>query len=323
MKVRQCLWWVIGGVFLLFCVGFVLAAYRFEWSSTGFLSKSLWDWLQLLIVPLVLAIIALVFQRASSRTEQQIAKDRYDQDRETAKQRYEQDQQIALDKQREDLLQTYLDRLSELLLKEDLLQSAPNSKVRNVARVRTVTVLFQLDARRIGYVFEFLRESGLMSNQPNKSIVSLSNADLKEVNFVDADLDEADLSGANLSKANLSFASLYEANLSGAKLSEANLSFASLYEANLSGAKLSEANLKEADLSFVSLDEATLSNADLTGATLSNADLSFANLYKANLSGVNLDGANLKDATYIITEKLEKQAKSLKEAIMPDGTIRP
>ena len=214
MKVRQCLWWVIGGVFLLFCVGFVLAAYRFEWSSTGFLSKSLWDWLQLLIVPLVLAIIALVFQRASSRTEQQIAKDRYDQDRETAKQRYEQDQQIALDKQREDLLQTYLDRLSELLLKEDLLQSAPNSKVRNVARVRTVTVLFQLDARRIGYVFEFLRESGLMSNQPNKSIVSLSNADLKEVNFVDADLDEADLSGANLSKANLSFASLYEANLS-------------------------------------------------------------------------------------------------------------
>src|SRR5205807_1727593 len=127
MKVRQRLWWVLGGVVFLFCVGFVLATYRFGWSSTGFLSKSLWDWLQLLIVPLALAIIALVFQRANSRTEQQIAK-----------QRYEQDQQIALDKQQGDLLQAYLDRMSDLLLKENLLASK-SEQVRNVARVRTTT----------------------------------------------------------------------------------------------------------------------------------------------------------------------------------------
>src|SRR5712692_7527637 len=112
MKVRQRLWWVLGGVFLLFCVGFVVAAYRFGWETTGFLNKSLWDWLQLLIVPLVLAVVALVFQLANSRTERQIAQ-----------QRYEQDQQIALDKQREDLLQAYIDRMSELLLKEKLRSS--------------------------------------------------------------------------------------------------------------------------------------------------------------------------------------------------------
>ena len=92
MKVRQLLWWVIGIVFLLFCVGFVLATYRFGWSATGFLNKSLWDWLQLLIVPLALAVIALVFQLANTRTERQIAK-----------KHYEQDQQIAQDKQHEDL----------------------------------------------------------------------------------------------------------------------------------------------------------------------------------------------------------------------------
>jgi hypothetical protein len=44
--------------------------------------KSLWDWLQLLIIPLVLAAGALLFNRATTRTEQK----------------------IALDKQREDLL---------------------------------------------------------------------------------------------------------------------------------------------------------------------------------------------------------------------------
>src|SRR5712692_7918174 len=151
MKVRQRLWWVLGGVFLLFCVGFVVATYRFGWTATGFLNKSLWDWLQLLIVPLVLAVVALVFQLANTRTERQVAQ-----------QRYEQDQQIALDKQHEDLLQVYLDRISELLLKESL-RTSPSEEVRNVARVRTITVLTQLNARRIGYVFTFLREAGLMS----------------------------------------------------------------------------------------------------------------------------------------------------------------
>src|SRR5437588_5070225 len=117
MKGRQCLW-VLGGVFLLFCVGFVVATYRFSWSATGFLNKSLWDWLQLLIVPLALAVVALVFQDANTRTERQIAK-----------QRYEQDQQIALDKQHEDLLQAYLDRISELLLKESL-RNSPSEETR-------------------------------------------------------------------------------------------------------------------------------------------------------------------------------------------------
>src|SRR5438552_2621870 len=148
MKVRQRLWWLLGGVFLLFCIVFVVATYRTGWSATGFLNKSLWDWLQLLIVPLALAVVALVFQLANSRTERQIAKERY-----------EQDQQIALDKQREDLLQAYLDRMAELLLEKQLLTS-DSEEVRNVARVRTTTVLTQLDARRIGYVFAFLREAG-------------------------------------------------------------------------------------------------------------------------------------------------------------------
>ena len=166
MKVRQRLWWVLGGVFLLFCIGFVLAAYHFAWSNTGFLKKSLWDWLQLLIVPLALAVIAVVFQLANSRTGHQLAK-----------QRHEQDQQIALDKQREDLLQAYLDRMSELSLKEKPRSSEVIAEIRNMARMRTIPLLFQLDARRIGYVFAFLRESGLMSTQPNSRMVSLNQAD--------------------------------------------------------------------------------------------------------------------------------------------------
>ena len=271
MKVRRRLWWVLGGIFLVFCSGFVWAAYRFGWASTGFLSKSLWDWLQLLIVPVVLAGVALAFQLTNTRTERQIAT-----------QRYEQDQHIALDKQHEDLLQASLDRISELMLKESL-RTSPSEEVRNVARVRTITVLTQLDARRIGYVFTFLREAGLMSAATTTGVVSLKDADLRAVNWRQAHLSLANLSGANLRRADLSGASLWGANLSRVNLSGADLSRASLIKADLSGADLS----------------------------------------RANLSGAYLSEANLKGAENITTEALEQQAKSLKDAIMPDGSKHP
>jgi hypothetical protein len=134
------------GILLVVVIALILAVHWFGWDWTGLTSatgptlqpneqyrpaKTLWDWLQLLIVPLVLAIAALLFNLANSRTERQIAKDRSEQDRQIAKQRYEQDQQIAkqhyeqdqqtaLDKQREDLLQAYLDRIAELLLEKQL-----------------------------------------------------------------------------------------------------------------------------------------------------------------------------------------------------------
>ena len=191
MWVRRHLWWIIGGLCLLLCIGLILASYRFDWSGTGFSKKTVWDWLQLLIVPLVLAVVALLFQLANTRTERQIAR-----------QRYEQDQQIALDKQREDLLQAYLDRMSELLIEKSL-STSPTEEVRNVARARTITVLTQLDARRVSYVFAFLREAGLMSKQSKSNIVSLEGADFHGVQWRKADLSHANLCNTNLNYANL------------------------------------------------------------------------------------------------------------------------
>ena len=207
-------------------LAFIFAAYRFGWAGTGFLNKTLWDWLQLLIIPVVLAIVALLFNRANSRTEQQ----------------------IALDKQREELFQTYLDRMSDLLLKEGLRSSALNAEVRNVARVRTITILFQLDARRIEFVFAFLRESGLMSATSTVSVVSLSEANLRRVNLSRANLYRADFRNVILFRADLRDANLIEANLSQAILRKANLSQAQLREADLTGADLSLANLRGAEV---------------------------------------------------------------------------
>src|SRR5258708_3767337 len=324
MGTRRC-WITIGVIVLVGLIGLIFAGYWFNWDWTGFNqhigprvpqyqpTKTLWDWLQLLIIPLVLAAGALLFNLATTRTEQK----------------------IALDKQREDLFQKYLDCMSDLMLKEKLRSSAVDSEVRNFARVRTITLLFQLDARRIGYVFAFLRESGLISST-SESIVSLRDANLRKINFSQAtieeidlrgaNLSEADLSGANLDKANLSNAILQKANLSGTHLQHANLSGVNLSDADLSGAllwganlskaRLWEVNLSKAELWEVNFSEATLVKADLSKSALLDADLTRANLREVDFSGANLTGAS-------ITKEQWETAKSLQGATMPDRSIHP
>ena len=66
-----------------------------------------------------------------------------------------------------------------------------------------------------------------------------------------------------------------------------------------------------------------MSSADLRDADLSRASLNGADLSGSDLSGYDLSGANLKGATGITIEELEKVAKSLKGATMPDRSKHP
>ncbi len=97
---------------MLGVLAFIFASYGFRWSWTGFLNKALWDWLQLLIVPVVLAIGAFLFNLATSQREHE----------------------IAADNQRATLLQSYLDRMSELLLINQLRESNSTSEVRVICQ---------------------------------------------------------------------------------------------------------------------------------------------------------------------------------------------
>ncbi|WP_126626855.1 pentapeptide repeat-containing protein [Dictyobacter alpinus] len=273
-------------------------------------AKTLWDWLQLLIIPVVLAIGGFLLNITTSRSDQKIA----------AK-RYEADQKIALDKQREDLLQSYLDRMAELLLEKDLRTSKEDAEVRNVARVRTLTVIGQLNTTRQNVVLSFLREAKLAVADPEKSIVTLHNTVLSSANFQGVNFSDIDLSGANLSGANLSGANLSGANLSGANLSGANLSKAILTNTNLSEANLREAVFIEAVLIHANLSRANLRSANLRKVILHETKLQGANLdsiklQEANLSGINLSGINLREANLCMTEfyKVNLSGADLSEA---------
>jgi uncharacterized protein YjbI with pentapeptide repeats len=87
----------------------------------------------------------------------------------------------------------------------------------------------------------------------------------------------------------------------------------------LSGADLREAYLQELDLKDAALNGADMKGANLERADLAGADLGGADLSNANLRGTDLRGADLTNAEGVTNKELEQQAKSLKDATMPDG----
>jgi uncharacterized protein YjbI with pentapeptide repeats len=340
-------------IVILAGIVFVIAGYCFKWDWTGFndytgpnvlqfqATKTLWDWMQLLIVPIILGIGGYIFNHMQKKRDDLISERRESVDRE-----------IASDNQREVKLQMYIDKMSELLLKRGLSKTVEDGQVRQVARAHTLTVLKGLDSRRKGNVLRFLLEAELIHK--DKTIVKLNGADLRGadlggdnlsgVNLRGTDLSEANLRGTILLGSDLSGAKLVRADLNGAVLSGAILSFADLSEADLrkdklrgadlSGAILSKALLNEAilvgaDLTFANLSNANLSGTslcevNLSGASLSEANLSGANLGEANLSGANLHeanlrGANLKDA---ILSGANLSGASLSEANLSGTTLK-
>jgi uncharacterized protein YjbI with pentapeptide repeats len=264
-------------------------------------AKTLWDWLQLLIIPAVLAVGGTIFNRLLN----------------------ERSRDIASSQQQETALQNYLDEMSKLLTTNQLRKSEPGSPERDIARARTLTVLPGLDPLRKGRVLRFLYETGLIckdntivdlhgANFSNLRIhetklnskylqitgtrLSLKKANLQGAIFRDASLEQVDLRGACLDEAyvthvDLNRTWLCHASLRMTRLNGSNLYRACLREAQMQGVQLRGAYLREADLRSVNLQE-----AQRKGGKKQKADLRAANLRKVHLEEAQMQGADLSEA---------------------------
>lgn len=185
--------------------------------GTGFVEKTLWDWLGLLAalaIPVVVGFGAAWFTAQQAKASERENKDN----------------------QHEAALQSYIDKMSILLLEKNLRESQPEKEVRNIARVQTLTVLARLDGTRKGTLIHFLYESRLIFT--GQSIIDLSEADLSGADLSGAGLRRANLRNVNLCGANLRSAKLYDAALDGADLSFVDLTDAIITEEQLDKAKL-------------------------------------------------------------------------------------
>src|SRR5205085_12399010 len=132
-------------------------------------ARTLWDWLQLLIIPALLSIGAVWFSTRQGKIADAENKDN----------------------QRETALQAYIDKISELLLHEHLSEllldkplpvdePPPNPQVVIITLARTTTVLRILDQDRRGSLIRFLSQAGILTKCIKDELIGI------------------DLSGANL-----------------------------------------------------------------------------------------------------------------------------
>ena len=251
--------------------------------------KTAWDWLQLLIIPLVLGAGAIWFNMQQSQTSLQIAQANRNKDL-----------QVAKDTQEEATLKAFLDDMSDLLLNHNLRKSHLGDEASQLGRERTLTTLRRLKADRNRIVVQFLQDAHLIGGE--NAVINLSYPDQETglhrqiMRIIEHIPDQGGASGR----------AYLPGGLSGDDLRLVNLNFV-----DLGGADLSFADLSGADLSFANLNYTKLNYTNLSGADLSNATLSGADLSNANLSGA------------VVTQEQLTRAYSLKGAIMPGGSIHP
>lgn len=253
-------------------------------------SKTVWDWLQLLIVPVMLAAIAFYFSAS------QASRDHSREDR-----RIREDRRLALAARQDATLQSYFTQMSELMLDRRLLESQAESGVREVARTVTLATVRRLDGRRRGEVVRFLVEADLLTVRPGESRppVDLGGADLRGAELAGTffppgsslrgvDLRRARLDGARLQKTNLS-----RADLRNASLRKAVLEGVSLLESDLRGAVFDGSELKELRRGGV------VTGTNLASTCLTNTSFVGAVMYYASFAGAQGRGLDFRRAQFL------------------------
>jgi hypothetical protein len=158
-------------------------------------------------------------------------------------------------------LRTYFDQMAQLLLDKNLLGSADDGEVQQLARARTLTAIAASDAEDNRSLTRFLSDTDLVTGTDPVNLLR------------GAYLPDADLSGAFLPAADLYISKLGGATLAGSILSDADLEGANLRYADLDHTDLDGADLRDADLSHASLVGADLRGADLEGASVTREQL--------------------------------------------------
>ena len=195
-----------------------MSGLRFEW---GFRGKTFWDWMQLLIVPVMLLLGAMYLETSQSAKQKEL------ENRRAAEIRRIEDERYVVG-----ILNDYRRVITELVKDNGLLSDAPDTGAIDAAEAITNATLGQLDGPRKGALLQFLFHSKLIGHPDHERAVlslrgseltnavlrggNLSSADLRDVNLVDADLtgtlfwgtrfsSDTNLAGANLDSATLKF----------------------------------------------------------------------------------------------------------------------
>lgn len=231
---------------------------NFKWS--GFQKKSFWDWLQLLIVPLMLALGAFYLNSAADFRDSQIAQER----------------------KQQEILTDYFSKMQGLIVETKKSKQTPGSKESNseerlllefrpTAKALTLSVLEQLDGKRKGKVITYLAESQLITVDNNKLYPQ----------------PEINLYGANLAGMVLNDVDQVET------VNKRRLGVA------ITGADMTDSTIKNVRLFVGSqLRESKFIQANLTDVYFTNADMQGVQFIKSQMTGVDFSNTILSNTRF-------------------------
>ena len=332
--------------------------YELNWvgvidTATGEI-KSLWDWLELLIVPLILAIGGWWISHVEKLRSQNLK------DTEVL---------VLVEKQRQDSLQKYIDDMTSLLLGNITDEWDEDDIILNAVIIsQTLATLKMLDGTRKGILLQFLCDLGLISIEKNPQTQHFGSLDIRMADLSNANLNGCRLYGVRLMEVNFSGATFYSATFYGSDLWQSNFTAADLTYSEfisarmvdstfqdtkmirsnasdlvLTRAKISnsvfnnsllhEASFKNAKIAQTAFAHCILNGADFSDATLNKVDFSNADLSpwvegkrtsfrNSKLVDVNFDNADLTGADFTdaqIDLRSIKKAKTLTGVILPNG----
>jgi uncharacterized protein YjbI with pentapeptide repeats len=294
---------------------------NFKWS--GFQKKSFWDWLQLLIVPLMLALGAFYLNSAADFRDYQIAQER----------------------KQQEILTDYFSKMQGLIVETKKSKQTPGSKESNseerlltefrpTAQALTLSVLEQLDGERKGKVIIYLAESQLITVDNNKPYpqpeIKLDGTNLDDIKLGNNGqrnslnekemtiIDKIKIRNANMKRANLSGFQLLDSELNGSNLENATLENVNFTGSTMIGSRFINGKITDVNFTDVTLGKTIFDNVNLKNITISN---------KTNFDNAcftKIDTSNTKQGPYLLTkEHLKKlidkknvlEAKTYQECI--------
>jgi hypothetical protein len=141
-------------------------SYSYGWYETGFLeevviktdhyefhpAKRLWDWIELLIIPIVLSLIAYFLYRSEKKRQEL-----------SALRRYKIQLNIAEERSQDRAMTQYFEKMTELILERNLKNAGEDSDVSVIARTMTHILLIRLNKKRKAMVIKYLYKAGLLN----------------------------------------------------------------------------------------------------------------------------------------------------------------
>jgi uncharacterized protein YjbI with pentapeptide repeats len=238
---------------------------KYDEETDGPRAKTLWDWMDLLIIPLAVGILAWSFKEAEKEKANRSEEER--------------SQNESLD--------SFIKIMTELIIKHNLTNEKSSFESRTIARTRINLAFSNLNKVRKGQVLQFLFESGLIDKTPK---INILGADIKGAVLDGIVLSQAEIKGVYFNKASIKSSNLNRTVFTGC---------------DFSGADLSDSLVNETDLSYTNLSRAKLKNMDLTSVNFEGADLTKANLRGSIINQQQLNSIFKKDGIKMTKSKIQ------------------